>query len=77
MNFLREAINDPSGRSSSKRLGLLLATFALSLSIVMLSIAQILGYDAALALGAVAVPLAGLNGYSYVRGIHADKQEQK
>ncbi len=77
-NWLREAINDEkSERASSKRVGLLTATFALSLAVVMLSIAQILGHDAALALGAVAVPLAGLNGYSYVRGIHADKQEQK
>ena len=78
MNWLREAVSDPAtGRLSSKRVGLLLATLALSLSVVMLSIAQILGHDAALALGAVAVPLAGLNGYSYVRGIHADKLEQK
>lgn len=77
MNWLRESINDPTGQSSSKRVGLLAATFALSLSVVLLSIAQILGHDAALALGAVAVPLAGLNGYSYVRGIHADKQEQR
>lgn len=77
MNWLHEAVSDISGRVSSKRVGLLVATCALALAVILLAVAHILGHDAALALGAVAVPLAGLNGYSYVRGIHADKQEQK
>lgn len=76
MNWLREAINDPNSKmASSKRVGLLFATFALSISVLMLSVAALFGYDVAMALTAVAVPLAGLNGYSYVGGIAAEKKQ--
>lgn len=47
---------------------MLIATFALALSVVILSVAALFGYEVALALGAVSVPLAGLGGYSYVNG---------
>lgn len=72
MNWLYEAVQDPSGRVSSKRIAMLTATFSLGLSTVILSIAPFFGHDTAIAIGAVSVPLAGLGGYSYVRGIHAD-----
>lgn len=75
MNWLRQAINDPnSGAASSKRVGLLLATFALSLAVVILAVAALLRIDVAAALTAVAIPLAGLNGYSYVQGIAQEKK---
>lgn len=75
INWLREAINDnESGVASAKRLGLLVATSALSLSVTILAIAACFGHDVAMALGAVAVPLAGMNGYSYVGGITAEKK---
>jgi len=58
-----------SGRGSSKRVGLLMATTAMSVSIVLLSIAAMNGHEVSMALAAVAVPLAGLNGYSYVNKV--------
>lgn len=76
MNWLREAINDPhTHAASSKRIGLLVATVALSTAVVVLSVAALLGYSVAGELGAVALPLAGLNGYSYVNGIVAEKKQ--
>jgi hypothetical protein len=69
MNWLREAIGDgASGRASSKRVAMLCAVFALSVAVVVLSVAAFNGRDVALALGTVTVPLAGLGGYSYVGG---------
>lgn len=81
MNWLREAISDSqTKRVSSKRVAMLMATTALSVSVIALSIAALMfGYDVALELGAVSVPLAGLGGYSYVNGKGAEmnRQEQK
>lgn len=74
MNWLRKAINDNStGLPSTKRIGLLCATFALSVAVLILSAAFFYGHDTSVALGAVAVPLAGLNGYSYVGGLKQEK----
>jgi hypothetical protein len=76
MNWLREAIEDSStGLASSKRVGLLLATFALSLSVVILAVAALFKVDTAAALAAVAIPLAGLNGYSYVGALNAENKK--
>lgn len=76
MPWLRDAINAPDGQASSKRIGLLLATSALSLAVLLLAVAALLGRDVAAALAAVAVPLSGLNGYSYVGGISAERKAQ-
>lgn len=67
MNWLDGAIRDnKTGGYSSSRLGALVATGAMSLSILILSIAAlVIDKDMAMALGAVAVPLAGLNGFNY------------
>jgi len=77
-NWIREAISDgQSGRVSSKRVAMLMASFALSVSVISLSVAALMGYSVALELGAVSVPLAGLGGYSYVGGKSAEiKREQ-
>ncbi len=73
MSWLREAVTDRYHNCvSSKRVTLLLATFALALSVVLLSVAACLGRDVGVALGAVAVPLAGLGGWSYVGGKGAE-----
>jgi len=61
------------GRGSSKRVGLLIATCAMSLSLILLAIAALYGHEVSMALGSVAVPLAGLNGYSYVGGKQAER----
>lgn len=75
MSWLREAISDSStNRVSSKRVAMLMATAALATSVVTLSAAALFGYDVALALGAVSVPLAGLGGYSYVNGKALDRK---
>jgi len=69
MNWLKEAATDRFHNCvSSKRVAMLTATFALAFATVGLSFAACLGYDVAGALSAVAIPLAGLGGYSYVNG---------
>lgn len=74
MTWLREVLSDPKYHQlSSNRLAMLIATFALALSVVILSIAALFGYEVALALGAMSVPLAGLGGYSYVEGSRVHK----
>lgn len=74
MNWLREAISDGrSGRASAKRIALLMAALAMSMAIVILAWAGLIGRDVAAALGAIAVPLAGLGGYAYVGGKTAEK----
>ena len=78
MNWLREAVVDGSTRVvSSKRVAMLMATSALSVSVVMLSLAAIYGREVAAALGAVSFPLAGLGGYSYVNGKATDRAQEK
>ena len=74
MGWLREAINDSqTGKASSKRIAMLSGAVSMSLAVVVLSAASLLGYDVAAALWAVTVPLAGLGGYSYVNGKIAEK----
>lgn len=74
MIWLHEAVSDSqSERVSSKRVAMLMATTALSISVISLSFAALaFGYDVAFELGAVSVPLAGLGGYSYVGGKGAE-----
>ena len=67
--ILVEAIKDSkTGAVSSRRLGMLIATVAMAVSVLILAVATLYGHDTSVALGAVSVPLAGLNGYSYVQG---------
>lgn len=74
MTWLRETLSDPKYHQlSSKRLAMLIATIGLAISVVILSVAALFGYEVALALGAVSVPLAGLGGYSYVEGSKVNK----
>lgn len=69
MNWLREAINDgTTGRASSKRVVMLLAGLAMSVAIVLLSMAALAGHSVAGELAAVSMPLAGMSGYAYVGG---------
>ena len=69
MNWLRETISDnATGLASSKRVVMLMAGAAMSLAVVVLAVGSWFGYDVAAALGSVCVPLAGMSGYSYVRG---------
>ena len=76
MNWLHGAIKDnTTGGYSSKRIAMLMATFALAVSTILLSIAAMYGRDVAMALGAVSVPLAGLGGYSYVGGKTAEAKK--
>ena len=74
MTWMREAITDSrSGKASSKRIIMLLGGAAMSVSVVILSVAAVFGHPVAGELGAVSVPLAGLAGYSYVNGKLAEK----
>ena len=74
MNWLREAINDSAtGKASSKRIAMLAGAVSMSLAVVVLSAASLVGYAVAAALWAVTVPLAGLGGYSYVNGKIAER----
>ena len=74
MGWLREAINDDkTQKASAKRVVVLMAGAAMAVSVVILSIAALLGHEVSLSLGAVCVPLAGMSGYSYVRGKAAER----
>ena len=69
MSWLRETIsNSQTGMASSKRLALIVATGAMSVTAILLGVAALMGYSVGVELGAVCVPLAGLGGYSYVGG---------
>jgi hypothetical protein len=73
MNWIREAISDgQTGKASAKRIAMLSATWSLAIAVVILAVASLIGYEVAASLGAVAVPLAGLGGYSYVNGKAAE-----
>ena len=75
MGWLRESINDShTGKASSKRVAMLSGAAAMSLAVLILSVASLFGYDVAAALWAVTIPLAGLGGYSYVNGKIAEAQ---
>ncbi len=78
MNWLLDAITDSvTNRVSSKRVAMLVATVALAFAVVVLAVAGFVGRDVAAALTAVAVPLAGLGGYSYVNGKAAELAARK
>lgn len=66
--WIKEMISDSAGQVSSKRTAMLLAASSMSIAVILLSVAAMIGRDVAVALGAVSVPLAGLGGYSYVQG---------
>ena len=77
-NWLREAISDNStGRASSKRVGMLIATTSMAIAEVILACAAMYGRQVDMALAAVSVPLAGLGGYSYVNGKAAEAARDK
>lgn len=64
--------DDVTGAYSSSRLNAVLATAALSLALLILCAATIVAdKDLSMAIGAVAVPLAGLGGYNYGKKITA------
>ena len=64
--WLKQMLSDTNGTASSKRVALLMATSSLSVATVLLAVAALMGYSVSGELGAVAFPLAGLGGYSYV-----------
>lgn len=69
MNLLTEALCDGrTGLASAKRIVLMVGVVAMSVCVVMLGIAAMLGHAVAGELGAVCLPLAGCCGYSYVGG---------
>lgn len=74
MKWLREAINDSrTEKASSKRIVMLLAGLAMSISVIVLSVAALLGHPVSGEMAAVCVPLAGLGGYAYVNGKMAER----
>ena len=78
MNWLRETISDSkTGTASSKRVVMLMAGAAMSIAVIILALGAWFGYEVAAALGAVCAPLAGMSGYSYVRGKAAERQAQE
>lgn len=69
MTLLREMLTDGwSGRGSSKRAALLIATLALSAALLLLALAAYVGRVVDVAIGSVAAALAGLGGAAYVGG---------
>lgn len=69
MGWLREAATDGRTKAvSSKRVVMLLAGLAMSIAVVLLAIAALLGHPVSSELAAVSFPLAGMSGYSYVQG---------
>jgi FtsH-binding integral membrane protein len=73
--LLIEALQEnSSGRGSSKRLTLVAASFSMSMSLIILSIAALMGKDVAAALLAVAGPLGAMSGYGYV---HKDEKKEQ
>ena len=76
MKWLDGAIkDDKTGTYSSARVNATVATFSLAVSIIILSIAAIFTEkDLSMALGAVAVPLAGLGGYNYGKNKETAKE---
>jgi len=73
MSLLREMLTDGwSGRGSSKRAALLIATLALSAALILLALAAYVGRIVDVAIGSVAAALAGLGGAAYVGGKSAE-----
>jgi len=77
-NWLREAISDGrTGLATTKRIVMLIAAIAMATSLIILAAAAFVGREVALALGAVAGPLAGMAGYGYVRGKVAEGKREE
>lgn len=77
MIWLRECINDSkTQKASSKRVLMLVAGFAMSVSVVLLSIAALYGHGVSAELASVCIPLAGLAGYNYVNGKAVERTSQ-
>jgi hypothetical protein len=77
VKWAREAINNgATGLASSRRLGFLIATSALAASVLILSISFLFGHDTSVALAAVSAPLAGMNGYAFVKGKPVDGKDR-
>ena len=69
-----EAMQDGrSGRGSSKRVNTVIATLAMSASIILLAIGGMNGHEVSLAITGVSASLAGMCGYSYVGGKQVEK----
>lgn len=79
MSWLREAISDSrTNKASAKRIAMLMAALSMSAAVVILALAALMvGRDVAAALGAIAVPLAGLAGYGYVNGKAAEAKRDE
>ena len=74
--FLKQAMSDNrTGLASVKRVGILVATIAMSVALLILAASTLLGHDTAMAIAAVATPLATMNGYSYVGGLKHGEQK--
>lgn len=78
MKWLREAVSDSqTGLVTTKRIVMLVAAVSMSTAIIILALAAYVGRDVALALGAIAGPLAGMAGYGYVNGKVAESKRLK
>lgn len=65
--IIKQALQEnSSGRGSSKRLVMVASCLAMSVSLIILSVAATMGHDVSLALAAVATPLGAMSGYGYV-----------
>ena len=74
MTFLLEAMRDGAhGNASAKRVAIVVGSFALSVSVVLLAVASCFGVATSDALWAVSTSLAALSGASYVGGKVAEK----
>ena len=75
--FLKQAMSDNrTGLASVKRVGILVATIAMSVALLILAASTLLGHDTAMAITGVAASLSALAGGSYVGGIHADAKRE-
>lgn len=78
MSWLREAVSDSrTNQVTTKRIVMLVAAVAMATSLIILALAAYVGREVALALGAVAGPLAGMAGYGYVNGKAAEMKREK
>ena len=73
--WLRETITDSrTKKASAKRVVMLLAGVAFSVSVIVLSVSTLFGHAVSGELAAVSAALAGLAGYGYVNGKMAERQ---
>lgn len=73
--MLREILSDNrSGRGSSKRAVALIATVAMSITLIILAVAAYMGRAVDVAIGSVSMALAGLGSANYVGGKWAENK---